>query len=239
MDADGRRRPSWHIFLLRVLIAMAIALPLRQFVIRPYTIAGSSVEPELPTGSHVAVWLLGHNYHPGDIIAYDHEGKTFVARVVRSDASTVTVNRNGSPDESIPLSRVAGRVVSVYWRATPPEAKIDKDPAVTKAEDEIIQLAQERLSQVRHEYDRGSATPQEVAEAEGELALAEARGDAVKQAEARLDTATKILQLTEPFYKAGQVSYAELSRAKQRKLEAELELQRARSDPSRKTLQTP
>lgn len=110
--------PWWRRQLIRVVAVLAIALPLRQFVIAPYVIAGSSAEPELPSGSHILVWKPGQAFAPGDMIAYDHEGKTFVGRVVGASESTVSVNRNGQPNESVPRASVIGKVVSVYWRAT-------------------------------------------------------------------------------------------------------------------------
>jgi len=68
-----------------------------------------------------------------------------------------------------------------------------------------------------------------------DLALAEARGDPLKSAEARLTMATKYLERLESAHRAGHISDEEYNQAKQRKLEAELELRRARSDSSRKT----
>ena len=87
--------------------AVAIALLLgRQFVIAPYVIAGSSAEPELPSGSHILVWKPGQAFARGDMIAYDHEGKTFVGRVVGArGVHREGVNRNGQADEKASLER--------------------------------------------------------------------------------------------------------------------------------------
>jgi outer membrane protein TolC len=68
--------------------------------------------------------------------------------------------------------------------------------------------------------------------AEGELALAEARGDQVKRAEARLSMATKYLERIEKGFRTGNIREADYNQAKRRKLEAELELQRARTGAS-------
>ncbi|MBI3876753.1 MAG: protein kinase [Verrucomicrobia bacterium] len=107
-------------------------------------------------------------------------------------------------------------------------AQGEKVSSATAIKDEIIRLAREQAKDMRIRHKNGVATTDELVEAEGELAIAEARGDAVKQAEARLATTTKILELVELRFKSGTVSNAEASRARQRKLEAELELQRAR-----------
>jgi len=128
MLAFGRSRPWWKRQLIRVIAALAIVLPLRQFVIAPYVIAGSSAEPELPSGSHILVWKPGQAFAPGDMIAYDHEGKTFVGRVLGASDSTVSVNRNGQPNESVPRAGVIGKVISVYWRATPHAGSVASPP---------------------------------------------------------------------------------------------------------------
>lgn len=117
-----------------------------------------------------------------------------------------------------------------------PQAELERRVAVEAAaiqsaksqqEGEVIRLAEERLRQVRARYEAATATLNEVAEAEGELAVAKAHGDPVKQAEARRHTADQILKTTEQLFKAGRVSSDEMGRAQQRKAEAELELQRA------------
>jgi hypothetical protein len=107
--------------------------------------------------------------------------------------------------------------------------KPDVSFAASNLEDEIIRLARERLEQTRQLYQAKHVSLSQVDEAEGELALAEARGDLVKRAEARLTMATKYLERIEGVHRTGNISEAEYNQAKQRKLEAELELQRART----------
>lgn len=107
--------------------------------------------------------------------------------------------------------------------------QLDKDPVAIAAEDELIRLARQGLDRVRLLYQAKVASTNDIVEAEGELALAEARGDPVKRAEARLTTASKLLGPLERLQPTGNVSESELNRARQRKLEAELELQRARN----------
>jgi tRNA A-37 threonylcarbamoyl transferase component Bud32 len=122
-SADAAPRPrgsGWRKAWISAGIAALIAIVLRIFFVGAYVISGSSAEPELPAGSRILVWKLTHAFAPGDMIAYDHEGSTFVGRVIRDTDAAVTVNRNGQPDESIPHARVTGKVISVYWRATPP-----------------------------------------------------------------------------------------------------------------------
>ena len=80
----------------------------------------------LPRGSRVLVWKLGNMYAPGDVVAHRHEEKTWVSRVVRVENGGLVVQRNQWPEETLPLSQVLGRVVSVYWRAS-------SSPAVSTA----------------------------------------------------------------------------------------------------------
>ncbi|MDZ4287232.1 MAG: protein kinase [Prosthecobacter sp.] len=117
----------------------------------------------------------------------------------------------------------AGKTVNDSYQLTLTRAYL---PMVL--EEEILRSAQERLDQMRALFEAGKATTREVVEAEGELALAKARGDPLKMAEARLTTVTEVLRSLEALYAAGRIDMDELSRAKQRQLEAELELQRAR-----------
>ena len=119
--------------------------------------------------------------------------------------------------------------------AVPKASGNDRDPAIISAENEIIRLAQERLNRTRELHKSNVASASEVLEAETELAVAEARGDPLKQAEARLKMATKNLQVTEELNKGHTISATELSYAKQRKLEAELEVQRARASKAKET----
>jgi tRNA A-37 threonylcarbamoyl transferase component Bud32 len=111
------------------------------------------------------------------------------------------------------------------------QGKMDASPAGNR-EDEIIQLARSRLEQTRQLYKAKHVSLSVVEEAEGELALAEARGDWVKRAEIRLAMATKHLQRSEELHRTRIISDEEFNRAKQRRLEAELELQRATVRPA-------
>jgi hypothetical protein len=137
----------WHKAWISVLLAFAIAIPLKIFVLGSYVIAGSSVEPELTAGSRILVWKPARTFATGDIIAYDHEGKTFVARVVSAADSAVTVNRNGQPDEAVPRSRVNGKVISVYWRASSQAAQTAKPDAIEmKVTEQLLETTIRALS---------------------------------------------------------------------------------------------
>ena len=102
-------------------------------------------------------------------------------------------------------------------------------PATSGSERELINLAQERLQVARNRMAAGAGSSLEVIEAEGELALAEAWSNPMKQAEARVITATKLLEIKEAQHRVGVTSGEIVNEARQRKLLAELELQRLRA----------
>lgn len=121
VTSNRPKRSRWHKVGVSTLIALAIALPVRWLLLGAYVVSGDSTSPELPKGSRILVWKLARVFAPGDIIAYDHEGNTYVGRVVRVGESTVTVHRNGQSEEDVPRALLTGKVISVYWRATPKE----------------------------------------------------------------------------------------------------------------------
>ena len=112
-------RPWWHKALATVVLATIIVIPLRAWVLQPFKINGKSLEPEMPPGSHMLVWKLSREFAPGDIVAHRHGEQTWVSRVVRREADNLIVQRNHWPEETLPLRDVIGKVVSVYWRASP------------------------------------------------------------------------------------------------------------------------
>ncbi|MDR3403846.1 MAG: protein kinase [Chthoniobacter sp.] len=106
--------------LASLFLAAAIALAVRTLLLQAYVVSGNSAAPEMPDGSHILVWKLSHKFASGDVAAYAHDRLTYVGRVVGSTDATLTVNRNGQPDETIPRAQVIGKVISVYWRGRAP-----------------------------------------------------------------------------------------------------------------------
>lgn len=130
-------RTQWQRMMLKVLIAIAIALVLRSWVLQSFVINGKSVEPEIPVGSYVFVWKLGKSFTPGDIIAHRHGDQTWVSRVVRIEGDTFILQRNQWPEEKLPRSDVIGKVISVYWRASPSKSYLQLRVEMMKAEQEV------------------------------------------------------------------------------------------------------
>jgi signal peptidase I len=114
MNPPSSRRsiPRWvKRWTFRVLIAFAIALPLRAAVIAPYRVMGNSTAPELRSGSWVLAYKLASDFQPGDLLIYRDGDSEFTARCEVATPETLKVSRNNVGLE-IPRPRVVGRIVA-------------------------------------------------------------------------------------------------------------------------------
>ncbi|MEQ1860607.1 MAG: protein kinase [Chthoniobacteraceae bacterium] len=119
LDRSLPVRKWWHKALVNVLLAIIIVIPLQAWVLQAFVIPVNSMEPELPAGSRVLVWKLTRRFTPGDIVAHKHGDRVWVSRVVREEKEQLVVQRNQWPEEKRPRADVIGKVVSVFWRASP------------------------------------------------------------------------------------------------------------------------
>jgi signal peptidase I len=99
--------------------AIAVALLLRTFVIHAFVVPNDSMSPEITKGSRILAWKLTSTYAPGDIVAYRHEDKVWVARVTHVGPQMLTLQKNGLPSTEVQLEAVVGNVISVFWRPSP------------------------------------------------------------------------------------------------------------------------
>lgn len=99
--------------------AIAMAMLLRTFVIQPFVVPNNSMSPEITAGSRILVWKLTSTYAPGDIVAYRHEDKIWVARVTQVGPKMLTLQKNKIPGTEVRREAVIGKVISVFWRPTP------------------------------------------------------------------------------------------------------------------------
>ena len=95
---------------LTVLIATAIALPVRQCIATPFRVPTDNVAPELPKGCRALVYRLASQFQQGDIIAYQSESQVMAARFVSAAGDSVNVARNNE-SSTIPKGTIIGRVV--------------------------------------------------------------------------------------------------------------------------------
>jgi serine/threonine protein kinase len=119
-SAGRTRAESWKRTAGRTLVpAIAVALLLRTFVIHAFVVPNDSMSPEITKGSRILVWKLTSTYAPGDIVAYRHEDKVWVARVTHVGPQMLTLQKNGLPSTEVQLEAVVGNVISVFWRPSP------------------------------------------------------------------------------------------------------------------------
>ena len=140
----GRPHPSakWqHKVSFIVVAAIVIVIPVQAWLIQAFKMGGRSLEPEIPPGSRVLVWKLGKTYAPGDIIAHRHSDQVWIARVVKTGDGTVDITRNLTPPETLPLSEVIGKVISVYWRARPQPVTFKTFHSVDPVIDKTVEVA--------------------------------------------------------------------------------------------------
>ena len=118
--ASPTRTESWKRQIGRSVVpAIAAILLLRTFVIHPFVVPNNSMSPEITKGSRILVWKLTSTYSPGDIVAYRHEDKIWVARVTQVGPKMLTLQKNKSPGTEVHPDVVVGKVISVFWRPSP------------------------------------------------------------------------------------------------------------------------
>jgi serine/threonine protein kinase len=115
IPASASRRPwyKWKRVQITAGVGLVVLL-LRTFVIAPFRLEGSSVEPEIPAGSLAFVDKLDRHFSPGDIVAYQHDASfVYVARITAADPvdGKVSITRREQPPTLIPTSAVIGKVV--------------------------------------------------------------------------------------------------------------------------------
>jgi len=78
-----------------------------------FRVSTDAVAPEIPQGAHVLIDKKARSFAPGDIVVFRVEDKTYLGRVLRTDAAAglVVVGRNGEPDRQVPAGQVIGRGV--------------------------------------------------------------------------------------------------------------------------------
>jgi signal peptidase I len=73
----GRNRPFWHELVVLVVVALAIMLLVKTFVVQAFYIPSASMENTLLIGDKILVNKLTYHFrpiHPGDIIVFDGAG---------------------------------------------------------------------------------------------------------------------------------------------------------------------
>lgn len=111
MPTSLLRTPYLRRLARQLAIAVALAVPVRLFVLAPYRAVGACVAPEIPAGSHVLAWRVAPQFAPGDIAVYRKGDLTFLGRVTAVDESGLTVARANESAQPVSRANVIGRVI--------------------------------------------------------------------------------------------------------------------------------
>jgi signal peptidase I len=104
-----RRGRRWAV---RAAVTLAVLLSVRWAVAEAFYIPSASLAPILPQGSRCLVFKLANHFQPGDVVVYRAGAHNFVGSVVAVEPSgALRLHRNQSPEVSVPLSDIVGRVV--------------------------------------------------------------------------------------------------------------------------------
>jgi predicted Ser/Thr protein kinase len=168
--ASPTRSESWKRRIGRAIVpTIAVALLVRTFVIHPFVVPNNSMSPEITKGSRILVWKLSSTYAPGDIVAYRHEDKVWVARVTQAGQTTLTLQKNSKLDSVVQREAVVGKVISVFWRPSPGAAAPEVPSLSIKGSaddaDRLTGLSWHQFDQTQGKYWRELADRKRFAEA--------------------------------------------------------------------------
>lgn len=113
MTSTARQNPLLRFakrLAIKALIAVAIVIPARAYVLTPYRVSGDSVAPELKSGTLAFVYRLTSDFHAGDIVAYHHGENTYLGRCESITPDALQLSRK---DETaiVPRTAIIGRVI--------------------------------------------------------------------------------------------------------------------------------
>jgi hypothetical protein len=111
MPTSLLRTPYLRRVARQLAIVVALAVPLRLFVLAPYRAVSACVAPEIPAGSRVLAWRVAPQFAPGDIAVYRNGDLAFLGRVTAVNESGLTVARANESDKVVARANVIGRVI--------------------------------------------------------------------------------------------------------------------------------
>jgi signal peptidase I len=97
-------------FAIKCIIAVVIAVPIRQCIAVPVRVPTGAVAPEVPPGSLALVYRLASDFKPGDIIVYRADAKFMVARCEAASSVSLHVSRYDQQLD-VPRNAIVGKVV--------------------------------------------------------------------------------------------------------------------------------
>jgi signal peptidase I len=95
---------------LSLVVAILIAIPVRECVATPVRAYTAAVAPEVPQWSWALVNRLVSRFQTGDIVVYRQDSKLWLARVKHSDHDSLSLSRNDE-ELTVERSKIIGKVI--------------------------------------------------------------------------------------------------------------------------------
>lgn len=126
-------------WIFSILIAVVLALVIRQFVFTVVRVDGESMEPTLHHNDRLIVWRLGYTPESGDIIVLHQAGHSpYIKRVIATEGQTVDI------DFIRHIVYVDGKAIEEDYIAEPTMLSGDVRFPVTVGEDQVFVLGDNR-----------------------------------------------------------------------------------------------
>lgn len=126
-------------WIVTILIAVVIAMIIKNFIFNIALVDGSSMLPTLTHGDRLIVWRLGYEPKKGDIIVLQQEGKNpYIKRVIATEGDTVDI------DYDAHTVSVNGEILNEDYILEPTALRGDVMYPLTIREDHVFVLGDNR-----------------------------------------------------------------------------------------------
>ncbi len=126
-------------WVVSILVAVVLALVIRQFVFTVVRVDGESMVPTLHHNDRLIVWRLGYTPQNGDIIVLHQEGhQPYIKRIIANEGQTVDIDFNTH------TVYVDGVALEEDYIAEPTAVRGNVTFPVTVGEDQVFVLGDNR-----------------------------------------------------------------------------------------------
>lgn len=166
----------------------------------------------------------------GDVLRANQARLTLVEKQILRTTAQVQVGAASTEElHALQVKKTALQIEMAKAGRASPTASTAADLAKLDAiYDEAVQLARQNLEMTRKRFEAGISSSLDVTKAERDVAVAEARGDTLRTAKARLAYAEQALALIQERVKSGLASTEELHAVQNDKIEAEIEIAKSK-----------
>jgi hypothetical protein len=108
-----RASRRWRIAGWPLILAVALVLAVRAFVLAPFRVMTDAVGTEIPRKSFVLAFKLARTFSPGDVVVYRHGQQAVLGRVTQTGPrdGVLRISRRGETSQPVPIAQVVGRVI--------------------------------------------------------------------------------------------------------------------------------